>query len=67
MTAPSPADIRTARGEMTQTQAAELIHCHYRAWQQWESGQRGMHLAMWELYLIKAHGVGLAGVGKVVG
>jgi DNA-binding transcriptional regulator YiaG len=43
---------RKAAG-ITQTQAAELIHCSLRSWQQWEAGDRDMHPAMWELFTIK--------------
>lgn len=52
---PDPAEIRTAReaANLSQTEAAELIYCTMRGWQQWESGERRMHPAMWELWRIK--------------
>lgn len=55
MTSPTPAMIQAARkaAGITQTQAAELIHCSLRSWQQWEAGDRDMHPAMWELFTIK--------------
>lgn len=55
-TAPTPVDIRTARqtAGLTQTEAAALIHCTLRGWQDWERGRRRMHPAFWELFLIKA-------------
>lgn len=53
---PSPEAIRAAReaAGLTQTQAAELIYCTLRGWQQWEAGERRMHPAMWELWQLKA-------------
>lgn len=52
---PTTAEIRAAREEcnLTQSEAAELIHCTMRAWQQWESGERRMHPAFFELFEIK--------------
>ena len=52
---PTPQQIKKARTQaaLTQTQAAELVHCTLRAWQHWEGGQRKMHAAMWELFLMK--------------
>jgi DNA-binding XRE family transcriptional regulator len=52
---PAPADIRAAReaAEMTQTAAGAVIYASLRAWQQWESGERRMHPAMWELWQLK--------------
>lgn len=56
MTGPTPDAIRAARkaAGLTQTQAAALIYCTMRAWQDWEAGKRSMHPAMWELWQIKA-------------
>jgi putative transcriptional regulator len=53
---PSPATIRAAReaAGLSQTDAAALIHCGLRAWQEWEAGARRMHPAFWELWLMKA-------------
>ena len=55
MNNPLPAEIRRSReaAGLTQTQAAALLHCGLRAWQKWESGERRMHPAMWELFQIK--------------
>ncbi len=57
---PAPAEIRTARelAGLTQTAAAELIHCSLNAWQQWEAEpgtptHRKMHPAFWELFRLK--------------
>lgn len=53
---PEPEAIRAAReaSGLSQTHAAALIYCGLRTWQQWESGERRMHPAMWELWRIKA-------------
>jgi len=52
---PTPAMIRQTResAKLTQTQAATLIHCGLRAWQEWEAGNRRMHPALWSLFLIR--------------
>lgn len=52
---PAPVEIVAARVAigLTQTEAAALIYVSYRAWQQWESGERRMHPAFWELFRIK--------------
>lgn len=49
---PRPAEIVALRESagLTQTQAAELIYCSLRGWQDWESGARRMHPAFWELF-----------------
>lgn len=52
---PTPDQIihcRTNSG-LTQTQAAAVIYCGLRAWQQWEAGYRRMHPAFFELFLKK--------------
>jgi putative transcriptional regulator len=52
---PTTAVIRQAReaAKLTQTQAAELIYCTLRGWQDWESGARRMHPAFFELFRMK--------------
>jgi len=57
---PTPSEIRQARelAGLSQTAAAELVHSTCRSWQQWEAKvgtgtHRKMHLAFWELFLIK--------------
>ena len=57
---PTPAQIRQAReaAGLTQTAAGQLVHSTCRVWQQWEAGDRRMHPAFFELFVIKA---GLAG------
>lgn len=53
---PTPEAIRAARhaAGLTQTQAAALIYCALRGWQDWEAGKRAMHPAFFELFLLKA-------------
>jgi DNA-binding transcriptional regulator YiaG len=52
----TPEAIKAARAAsgLTQTQAAALIYCTLRGWQDWEGGQRAMHPAFFELFLLKA-------------
>jgi putative transcriptional regulator len=56
---PSPADIRAARKKvhLTGAEASALVHCNERSWRKWESGDREMHPAFWELFLIKCAAV----------
>ncbi len=53
---PTPAEVRAAReaANLSQTEAAALIHCTRDAWSKWESGTREMHLAFWELFAVKS-------------
>ena len=55
MKQPTPADVKSARisAGLTQKQAAGLIHKKLLAWQRYESGDRAMDAAYWELFLIK--------------
>lgn len=39
--------------DLTQSQAAKLVHAATRSWQCWESGSRAMNKAIFELFLIK--------------
>lgn len=49
---PTPAEIRAARIDagLTQAAAAVLIHCSPKSWEKWESGERRMHPAFWDLF-----------------
>lgn len=49
---PKPEQVRAAReaAGLTQAQAAALIYCTLRGWQEWEHGKRRMHPAFWELF-----------------
>lgn len=55
---PTPAQVRAARtlAQHSQDEAAQLVHVTGRAWRRWESGEREISGAAWELYLIKALG-----------
>jgi DNA-binding transcriptional regulator YiaG len=52
---PTPGDVLIARVEagLTQDEAAALLHTVGRVWRQWESGERRMHPAFWELFRLK--------------
>ena len=45
--------MREAAG-LSQTAAGALLHTTCRTWQQWEAGDRRMHPAFWELFLLKS-------------
>ena len=55
MKQPSPADVKSARAAvgLTQTQAAALIYKKLLAWQRYESGDRAMDRALYELFMLK--------------
>lgn len=52
---PKPDVIRSGREAvgLTQTEAAAIIFCNLRSWQQWEAGERRMHPAFWQLWKMK--------------
>ena len=52
---PTPEQIKQSRlnAGLTQAQAAAVIHKKQLAWQRYESGDRAMDAAYWELFLIK--------------
>lgn len=52
---PTADQIKAARvkANMTQTEAAAVVHSQTRAWQRWEAGERAMSPAYWELFQIK--------------
>ncbi len=54
--APAPEVVRQFRRslELSASQAARLVHVSPRSWLQWESGDRRMHPAFWELARLKA-------------
>ena len=56
MTQPAPDEIRAGReaAGLTQSAAAALVHANLRSWQKWGAGERAMHPAFWELFLIKS-------------
>lgn len=52
---PFPDQVAQARAaaDLTQRQAAALVHSTEAAWRSWESGLRKMHPGLWELFQIK--------------
>ena len=66
---PTPEEIRAARERagLTQAQAAALVHSTLRAWQRYEAGERRMHPALWELFLLKTGNLAAAGQPYVRG
>jgi len=52
---PTPAEVRTARGSLTQKQAAELIGKKWRTWQNWETGVNKMSPNDMEIFLSRAY------------
>jgi len=52
---PKPEDIKAAReaAQLTQSEAAALVHCTLSAWQRWEQAERRMPPGLWELFKIK--------------
>jgi putative transcriptional regulator len=49
---PRPDEVRRARlaAGLTQTAAAAVVYCTLGTWQRWESGERAMHPAFWDLW-----------------
>lgn len=59
MKSPDPVEVRAARlaAGLTQTEAAAVIYCTLRGWQDWEGGKRRMHPAFFELFQLKLQSV----------
>ena len=55
MRSPTPEQIKKSRlnAGLTQAQAAEVIHKRILAWQRYESGDRSMDCALYELFMLK--------------
>ena len=55
ISAPSAEEIHAARerANLTQAQAATLVHSNERRWRDWESGTHKMRPSTWELFLLK--------------
>ena len=62
MNQPTPADVKSARAAagMTQTQAAQIIYKKVLAWQRYESGDRAMDYALYELFQLKTGQIDIA-------
>lgn len=50
---PSKEEIKEARGDMLQADAAALVYVSQVRWSDYETGKNRMHPAVWELFLIK--------------
>jgi DNA (cytosine-5)-methyltransferase 1 len=60
---PTPAEVKAAREAVQKRLSTNVtesqkwcglqVHASVRGWQQWENGDRRMHPAFWELFLIK--------------
>jgi putative transcriptional regulator len=52
---PTPEEVREARkrAALTIADAAAVIHAASGSWVKWERGERPMHPAFWELFLLK--------------
>ena len=52
---PNPDDIVKIRNnaQLTQKQAADIVFSGLRTWQQWEAGDRRMHPALFDYFLLK--------------
>lgn len=58
MNGPEPKAIFHARNSigLSTEQAANLVYATKRSWEYWESGERSMSPAVWELFLMKISG-----------
>lgn len=52
---PDAETVRAARIDagLTQEQAADIVHVDVRSWKYWESGERPIPAARWELFTLK--------------
>jgi DNA (cytosine-5)-methyltransferase 1 len=52
---PTIEEVKEARSRagLTKAAAAALIHADVGSWVKWERGERPMHAAFWELFLLK--------------
>jgi len=50
---PSPIEIISARGKLSQSEASSLIYTTQARWSNYENGKARMHPSAWELFLIK--------------
>lgn len=53
---PTPEEVRQARGELGQAEAAAMIYTDQPRWARYESGEARMHPAAWELFNLKLAG-----------
>ena len=66
-TQPTPTQIKDARqaAGLTQTQAAGIIYKKVLAWQRYESGDRSMDVALYELFLLKTGQIDIGQCSKL--
>lgn len=59
MTSPTKEEVREARTSLSLTQeaAGKLINVSRKTWVKYESGERNMHAAFWELFQIKTEAI----------
>lgn len=52
---PTPDEIKQARQAvgLTQAAAARMVYSNVRTWERWEAGERRMHPALFDYFLIK--------------
>lgn len=64
---PTLDQIKAARQQagMTQTQAADVIYKKVLAWQRYESGDRAMDYALYELFLLKTGQIDIGQCSKL--
>ena len=64
---PTPEQIKKSRlnAGLTQAQAAAVIHKKLLAWQRYESGDRAMDYALYELFLIKTGQIDIGQCSKL--
>ncbi|WP_201314582.1 helix-turn-helix domain-containing protein [Dyella sp. EPa41] len=59
----TPGAVRIAKARaaarLSQAEAAATVHVDLRTWQRWEAGDRAMHAAFFELFLLKTKQVAL--------
>ena len=64
---PTPEQIKKSRlnAGLTQAQAAAVIHKKLLAWQRYESGDRSMDCALYELFLLKTGQIDIGQCSKL--
>jgi len=50
---PSTQEVISARGELTQSEAAAMIYTTQARWSNYETGESRMHPSAWELFNLK--------------
>ena len=67
MNNPTPEQVKQARATagLTQKQAAEVIYKKVLAWQRYESGDRSMDCALYELFMLKTGQIDLCQCSKL--